>query len=166
MNITISHASEKHLENVVEIYNQAIRTGSTIAYIHEFTTGSRRAWFKEHSSDTYPILVAREEDDSVLGWACISPYRKGRTALRKTVLVSYFVHNEHRRKGIGNRLLEEMILKAKALGYEVMIAILFDSNSASTGLLEKHHFEKWGFMPDVAEINGRKFSHLYYGRKL
>ena len=49
-------------------------------------------WFKEHDQKKYPIIVA-EQNDKILGWISLSPYRPGRLALRFTAEVSYFVHN-------------------------------------------------------------------------
>lgn len=57
-------------------------------------------------------------------------------------------------------------IKTKDLGYQTLFAIIFDTNIGSVKLLEKYNFEKWGFLPDAAEIDGNKISHIYYGKKL
>lgn len=165
MEIHIREALEKDLKEIVEVYNQAIKNGSSLAYTNEFTLDDRKEWFYEHSKDKYPILVA-EKDNKILGWISISPYRKGRQALSKTVEVSYFIHNDFKRLGIGSKLLFEMLKRAKELGYKTIIAIVFDKNIGSIKLLVKNNFEKWGFLPEVAEINNNIFSHIYYGRKI
>jgi L-amino acid N-acyltransferase YncA len=156
---------EKDLEEIVAINNQAIKTKRLVAYTDEFKIEDRREWFHEHTKDKYPILVA-ENNNTILGWTSISPYRTGRKALSKTVEVSYFIHNEYQRKGIGSKLLAELLKTAKNLGYETIIAIIFDKNIGSEKLLEKFKFEKWGVLPDVAEVGGQKMSHVYYGIKL
>ena len=165
MEIHIRDALEKDLKDIVEIYNQAINNRSSLAYTDIFSVEDRKEWFIDHSKDKYPILIA-EQDNTVLGWISISPYRKGRQALYKTVEVSYFIHNDFKRMGIGSKLLSEMLKKIKELGYKTVIAIVFDKNIGSMKLLEKNNFKKWGFLPDVAEIDKNKFSHVYYGRKI
>jgi L-amino acid N-acyltransferase YncA len=165
MKINIRYADENDLIEIVEIFNQAIKTRSSLGFLNEFYVNERKEWFNEHSKNKYPILVA-DLDNRILGWVSISPYRKERRALDKTVEVSYFIHNAYKRKGIGSSLLNEMIKIAKELGYETIIAILFDRNIGSIKLLKKNNFKKWGLLPEVAEIDGEKFSHLYYGRKL
>lgn len=164
MDLTIRHTREEDLVAIVEILNQAIRTRK-VGFLHELSVEERREWFQEHAPEAYPIAVA-EYNSSVIGWTSISPYRKGRAALDRTVEVSYFVHEDFQGRGVGNALLLEMIRASKALGKSVMIAIIFHSNSGSTRLLEKHDFQLWGVMPEVAEINGETLNHVYYGRKL
>jgi phosphinothricin acetyltransferase len=163
--INIRYVKETDLKEIVDIHNQAIRTRSSTAFLNEFTVDERKEWFLEHTHTGYPILIA-EQNNKIIGWTSLSPYRKGRKALGKAVLVSYFVHSDFRRKGIGTKLLNEIIIEARNLGYETLLAIIFDSNVGSVKLLEKYNFEKWGFLPDIAEIEGNKISHIYYGKKL
>jgi len=59
-----------------------------------------------------------------------------------------------------------MMKTAKKLGYKTIFAIVLDKNIGSTKLLEKNNFEKWGFLPEVAEIDGKNLGHVYYGKNL
>jgi len=38
-----------------------------------------------------------------------------------------------------------------------------EHNTSSIALLEKFGFELWGNMPGIAEIDNKKYNHLYYG---
>ncbi|MDA3899234.1 MAG: GNAT family N-acetyltransferase [Spirochaetes bacterium] len=164
-NINIRIAEQKDLPRIVEIINQAIAKKNLIAYTTLLTVNERIKWFLEHDSDKYPILVA-ECDDFLVGWTSISPYRSGRNGLKSTIEVSYFVDNNFQQMGVGSMLLKQIIKKTRELGYKTMIAVIFESNYLSLKLLSNSNFDKWGFMPDVAEIDGKKFSHGYYGLKL
>ena len=163
--LNIRTASEKDLKEITEIFNQAINTGTSVAYTVELTVEERIDWLNTHTKNEYPVLVA-ENEERILGWVSVSPYREGRAALKKTVEISYFVHNKFKQKGIGSVLLNEMLKKVKQLGYTTVFAIVFDINSASINLLEKNGFVRWGFLPGVAEIDGKIISHIYYGKKL
>lgn len=103
MEIIIRIGLNKDLKEIVEITNQAIRTKIFTGFTEEFTVNGRKRWFKEHIKSKYPILVA-ENEGKIVGWISISPYRSGRKALEKTVEVSYFVHEDYKRKGIGNKI--------------------------------------------------------------
>ena len=46
------------------------------------------------------------------------------------------------------------------------MAILLDINEASTRVLKKFGFEKWGHLPNIAEINGSKCGQFIYGKNL
>jgi phosphinothricin acetyltransferase len=47
-----------------------------------------------------------------------------------------------------------------------MLTIVLDKNIGSISLLEKNNFEQWGFLPEVAQIDGKILGHVYYGKKL
>jgi phosphinothricin acetyltransferase len=99
MNINIRHALEKDLTEIVEIFNQAITTRTSTGYLDKFTVEERKEWFSEHTKEKYPILVA-EQNNTIAGWISIDPYRKGRKAFEKTVEVSFFIHNDYKRKDL------------------------------------------------------------------
>ena len=160
MNIRI--ASEKDLKDIVYIYNQAVAAGQRTADIEPITVASREKWFTDHTSDKYPILVA-ELNNKITGWLSISPYRPGRMALRHTAEVSYYVHFDYHKQGIGGKLLKEAITMCPSLDIKTLFAILLDSNHGSIKLLTNYGFEKWGHMPKIAEFNGIEVGHLYYG---
>ena len=162
MNIRI--AELKDLKAIVEIYNQAIAAGEKTADITPVTLDGRKNWFRNHTPDKYPILVAEEE--SVVGYLTISAYRPGRMALRHTAEVSFFIHFDHHRKGIASQLLQYAIDMCPSLQIKTLFAILVDSNQNSIRLLEKYGFNKWGYMPRVVEFEGIEYGHLYYGLRI
>lgn len=158
-------AKENDLPEIVEIYNQAIGKGFCNAYLEPFQVEARRNWFKQHNPDKYPIYVY-EQESQVVGWLSISPYRKGRKALRFTAEVSYYVDQNHQRQGIGSELLEYSISKMPELNLNTIIAILLDVNTASKRLLEKFGFEKWGHLPDIADFDVAVCGQYYYGYQI
>jgi len=163
LNIRLSEI--KDLEALVEIYNQAIITHKSTADTETFTVNERMGWFNDHQCDEYPLYVY-EVDDKVVGYVYFTGYRPGRKAMRHTAEVSYYIHKDYQRKGIGSEMLEFALVKAKELNFESLLAILLSVNIGSIKLLEKFGFEKWGCLPDIADFNGEKCSHLYYGLKI
>ena len=153
------------LEGIVEIYNQAIDAKFQVAFTEKFEVADRLAWFHEHTPDKYPLLVYVIEG-KIAGWFSISPYRAGRTALRYTVDISYFIHNEYLHRGIGSALLQTGISLCRELNYKTALAIIINKNIPSIRLAEKFGFEKWAYLPGVADFDGVECSHLYYGVKL
>ncbi|RYG36561.1 MAG: GNAT family N-acetyltransferase, partial [Chitinophagaceae bacterium] len=104
------------------------------------------------------------EEERVIGFASVSPYREGRQALEKVAEISYYLHPDHQGKGAGTFLLQQIIERTKQLKFKFLVAILLGSNSASIALLKKAGFEKWGELPGLAEFGAHTTSHLYYGR--
>lgn len=162
MNIRIARKEDLHA--MTAIYNQAILTRTSTADMETFTVEERLPWFEAHQNKEYPLYVI--EDDEIIGYAYLSAYRPGRRAMQSTVEVSYYVHQGHLRKGIGSRLLDFMIEKARELDYKTVIAILLEVNNGSVRLLEKFGFEEWGRLIDIAEFEEHTCSHLYYGLRL
>ena len=150
---------------VVAIYNQAIAARFQTAFMEQFSDEAGHAFFVGHLTNEYPLFVY-EKAGTVAGWASISPYRQGRSAFRYTVEVSYFVHSDYFGQGVGSALLQHVLNACKGLGYKTAIAIILSRNAPSISIVEKFGFEKWAYLPDVADFDGEECSHLYYGKKL
>jgi L-amino acid N-acyltransferase YncA len=161
---TLRIATPADLPRLVEIYNQAILARNATADTVPFNVEQRLDWFTAHKADSHPIHVF-EQDGQVLGWLSVSPYR-GRPALRRTAEISYYVDYGHQRSGIGSALLKHAIDDAPRIHKHIYIAILLEWNRGSQRLLEKFGFERWGYLPEVAEFDGRLCGQFYYGKKL
>ncbi len=113
----------------------------------------------------YPYRVA-EVGGVVKGYAYAGPYRS-RPAYRHTVENSVYVEPGAMRRGIGHRLLEDLIGRCTELGYRQMIAIIGDSgNQASIGLHARLGFEKTGVQPSVGFKFGRWVDSVIMQRPL
>jgi L-amino acid N-acyltransferase len=163
MNIRL--AEYKDLKAIVEIYNQAILTHRCTADMDIFTVEERLSWFKEHQSLEYPIYVY-EVDNKVVGYFYFTGYRSGRRAMRYAAEISYYIHNDYQRQGIGTKMMEFAIKKGKELKFKSLIAILLEWNAPSIKLIEMFGFEEWGRLPGIADFDGEVCSHLYYGLKI
>ena len=160
---TIRTAAPDDLPRIVEIYNQAIAARNATADTEPFSVESRMDWFLSHDPDSYPIHVC-EVDGSVVGWLSVSPYR-GRPALSGTAEISYYVDYAFHQCGIGSALMAYALEDAPRLKKRIYLAILLEWNTASIRLLEKFGFKKWGYLPEVAEFDGRLCGQFYYGKK-
>jgi phosphinothricin acetyltransferase len=152
------------MPRMISIYNQAIAANNATADTIPFTVEQRLDWFNSHAPDSYPIYIF-EDSGEVLGWLSISSYR-GRPALSRTAEVSYYVEYAHHGKGIGSALMQHALDDAPRIGKKIFLAILLEWNLGSIRLLEKFGFAKWGYLPEVAEFDGRLCGQYYYGRKL
>jgi phosphinothricin acetyltransferase len=123
----------------------------------------RLTWFAEHRPKEHPIFVA-DVDGQIAGWCSLSAYRSGRTALRFTAEISYYIASAYHRRGIGTALIEHVVAACPALQIKHLFAIVLEGNQASLRLLEKMGFEQWGYLPRVADFDGKEIGHLYYGR--
>jgi phosphinothricin acetyltransferase len=112
-----------------------------------------------------PYLAA-EADGRVVGYAYAAPYRS-RPAYRHTVEDSVYVDRAAAGRGIGRRLLEQLVAEATALGHRQMIAVIGDSgNRASIALHEACGFERVGLLPSVGFKLGRWVDSVLMQRPL
>jgi len=161
----IRPATSKDYSEIVNIYNHAVDEKFATADTEHVSLESRKEWFEQHSPETYPIYVV-EENGEIVGWCSLSPHRPGRKALRTVAEISYYIHKDHRRKGVASSLIDFTIESAISLGFKNLISILLDLNKTSIYILEKLGFDKWGHLPDVAEIDGVICGQFIYGKKL
>jgi L-amino acid N-acyltransferase YncA len=165
MDLGIRLAVEDDVAAITEIYNQAIAMKSATADIAPVSADSRRRWLAEHPADKHPVFVA-DKQGVLMGYSSLSPYRRGRMALRHTAEISYYVHEDFRGMGVGTGLIEHAINECPRLGLKTLFAILLDINADSVRILEKFGFQKWGHLPDVADFDGVECGHLYFGRRV
>jgi len=161
----IRASKEQDLLQIVAIYNHAVDEKFSTADTEYVTLESRSEWFAQHSNTTYPIYVA-EENDQVIGWCSLSPHRPGRKALRTVAEISYYIHRDYRQMGVATKLISHTIDSAKKLGFKNLISILLDMNKISIHILEKFGFEKWGHLPNIAEIDGTICGQFIYGKRI
>jgi len=163
MNIRFAETSD--LKNIVDIYNQAIRSGNATADLTEISVSDREEWFLEHNKNEYPIYVI-ESENMIIGWGSISPYRKGREGLKATAEISYYIDYKYHGLGYGKELIGFIIKDCKRIGIKNVFALLLEINEPSIKILERFGFSRWGFMPDVANINGVTCGHFIYGKNI
>jgi len=164
--LVITWPTRNNLPELIEIYNQAIRsriaTGDTI----EFTNAQQRSsWFSSHNKMTFPIYMLSYED-KVIGYGTLSPWRDGRQAMRNIAEVSFFLHEDYQGKGFGKILLQYIINDCPRINIKTLIAILLDVNKKSVCLLERFGFQKWGYFPEVIEFPDKTCGQLIYGKKV
>ena len=148
----IRDAVEADLPAIVEIYNATLPTRIVTAELEPTTVEARLPWFREHSSEHYPFWVA-ESEGRVIGWLDFKRFLP-RCAYRGTAEISVYVDEEFRRRGVGQRLLEQAIARAPSLGITALVGFIFGHNEPSLKLFQRLGFERWGFFPGVAQLDG------------
>lgn len=163
MNIRIAQRAD--LPRMDFIYNQAIAEGQKTADLTPWSEPQRLQWFHEHDPERHPLFVA-EISGEVVGFASVSPYRKGREALRFTVELSLYMEASHRRLGMGRTLMKTLLDFCEKAGVKSVFCIILDTNAASIALMKKLGFEQWAHMPRIADFDGEEVGHIYYGKRL
>lgn len=132
---------------IAAIWN--VEAVGTIATTETEPRGPERqvAWLAAHTDD-YPVVVAVENDD-VVGFGSLSPYRPKRSYAR-TVEDSVYVKDGYRGKGVGSALLVDLIARARARRHHSMVARITSENAPSLRLHARHGFVQVGLEREVA----------------
>lgn len=146
----IRPAELRDAEAIAGIYNREVLESTATFDLVPRSIDDQRTWLIERSG-AHAVLVA-EDDDDIAGFASLSPFRS-RPAYSTTVESSVYVHNDHRRKGVANELMVDLIATAQSHGFHSIVARIADSQEASLALHHKMGFELVGVERQI----GRKF---------
>ena len=137
-------------EAVRAIYNREVLETTVTLDLVPRSVVEQEQWLAEHSGP-HPAIVATEGDE-LLGFGSLSPYRS-RPAYSTTVEDSVYVHRDHRGRGIGRALLDELMDCATVHGFHAVMARIVDGPDSSTALHRACQFQVIGVEREV----GRKF---------
>ena len=142
--LTFTHriAKREDLAQIIEIYNSTIASRMVTADTEVASVESRIPWFDEHSPDARPLWVV-EADGHIAAWLSFSSFY-GRRAYRKTAEISVYVHDTHRRQGLGSYLVTQALRHAPSLKVDTLLGFIFGHNAPSLALFAKFGFERWG----------------------
>lgn len=124
-----------------------------------------RRRFEDVTGRGLPYLVAVEGGE-ILGYGYCAPYR-ARSAYRYALEDSIYVRQGREGKGVGSRLLGELIRICEGLGYRQVVAVIGDSaNAASIGLHARHGFVRVGTLRSTGWKFGRWVDSVLMQRPL
>jgi L-amino acid N-acyltransferase len=150
--LRLRDAEHRDADALAAIYNDAVLNTTAIWNDAPVDSANRVAWLDARRSSGYPVIVAVDADDQVLGYASFGDWRPF-DGFRHTVEHSVYVRSGQRGRGIGRVLMTALIERARLIGKHVMVAAIEAGNAGSIGLHEKLGFESTGTLRQV----GTKF---------
>jgi L-amino acid N-acyltransferase YncA len=160
----IREASEKDLVNILGIYNDAILNTTAVYDYKAHTIDNIEKWYDKKKQDGYPLLVF-EEDDNAVAFATFGPFREW-PAYKYTIEHSVYVHKSHRNKGIGMKLMKEIIKIADEREYATIVAGIDSGNIISIKMHEKLGFESSGVIKKAGFKFGKWLDLAFYQMEL
>ena len=146
---TIAAATRQDLAEILEIYNEVIRTSTAVYREIEFSAEHGAAWFDAKRSGGFPFIVAKDAS-GITGFGTLGEFRAP-PCYQHSVEHSVHVRADRRGRGIGRRLVIELMNQAKAMHKHVMIAGVDADNAVSIklheslGFIKVAHFHEVGF---------------------
>jgi phosphinothricin acetyltransferase len=68
--------------------------------------------------------------------------------------------------GVGRQLLTQAIYHSPSIGLKTLLGFIFAHNQPSLQLFESLGFQRWGYLPQVAELDGVERDLLIMGYRL
>jgi L-amino acid N-acyltransferase YncA len=163
--LTTDDARQEDLPAILAIYNEVIANSTAVYRETPVTLEERVAWWRDRTEQQgYPVLVARD-DSGVVGYATFGDFRAW-PGYRFTVEHSVHVRADLRGRGIGSRLVSDLIPRAHALGKHVIIGGIDADNTASLLMHERLGFEKVAYIKQVGWKFGRWLDLVFMERIL
>ena len=145
------------------IYNHYVLTSTCTLQLDPCTHIERAEWFLAHGG-RYPAVVGEVEGE-IVGWASLSPYH-ARPGYRPTVEDSVYVRHDRRARGVGSKLLAELLGRASAFGHHTVIGMIGSDQPPSLALHERFDFEKVGHLREVGEKLGQRVDVVFMQKML
>ncbi|MEV7044433.1 N-acetyltransferase family protein [Amycolatopsis sp. NPDC051061] len=159
---TIEEATVSHAEGIAAVFAPYV-TGSVVTF--ETTPPTTDQWRAKVRDNQLPFLVLTEAD-AVLGYALAAPWRP-KPAYRHSVETTIYLASEATGRGLGRRLLDELLKRCGEAGARQAIAVVVDSGSpASRNLHRAAGFTDAGVLRRVGFKHGRWLDTLLMQREL
>lgn len=147
-------------EAIRSIYNPEVLESTVTFDLVPRSLEEQTAWLTARSG-AHAVLVAEDgyghgerRGGEVIGFASLSPYRD-RPAYSTTVEDSVYVRRDRQGRGVGRRLLAELVAVATAHGFHAMMARIVGGHEASIALHSGFGFEIVGTEREVGRKLGR-----------
>lgn len=147
LNIIVEEMLPTNWQSVVDIYVHGFSTRNA-TFQTEAPTWEE--WNKNHFEDLRFVATINE---TITGWAALSPV-SSRSVYSGVMEVSVYVHENYRRKGIGNALLDRLITESETKNIWTLQSGIFPENLGSIALHEKFGFRRIGYREKVGKMDG------------
>ncbi|TAM49880.1 MAG: N-acetyltransferase family protein [Paraburkholderia sp.] len=145
---------ERHADAILAIFNEAIANSTALYDYKPRTPQNMVAWFDAKQSGGFPVIGVEDGSGKLMGFGSYGTFRAW-PAYKYTVEHSVYVEKDHRGRGLGRVLMQELIAAARHADLHAMIGGIDAANHGSVALHERLGFKHVGTLPQV----GFKFGH-------
>jgi phosphinothricin acetyltransferase len=113
----------------------------------------------------YPGVVAKDETGRVVGFGMLRSFHFAST-FRRTGEISYFLHPDVMRQGLGTQILNHIVQEAGKMGIDSIVASISSRNVESLNFHKKHGFVECGRLKSVGRKFGKDFDVVWMQKRL
>jgi phosphinothricin acetyltransferase len=150
--LRVRAATGADADAICRIYNQGIQDRVATLETEERTPEERVQWLGTRAA-RHPVLVA-EADGGVVGWASLNAFN-ARRAYEHVADLSLYVDRDWRGRGVGRRLLDALVARARELRYHKLVLAAFPWNAAGMRAYARVGFREVGIYREQGRLDGR-----------
>ncbi|AYZ64063.1 N-acetyltransferase [Burkholderia multivorans] len=151
----------EHAAAILDILNEAIVNSTALYDYAPRPTQAMATWFATKRAGGFPVVGAVDASGRLLGFASWGTFRAF-PAYKYTVEHSVYVHHEQRGRGLGERLLRELVRRARDAQVHVLVGCIDASNAGSIRLHTRLGFTHAGTLAQVGFKFGRWLDAAFY----
>jgi L-amino acid N-acyltransferase YncA len=137
----------EHWDQVKTIYEQGIATGNAT---FQTSAPTWSEWDQSHLNKGRLVAI---DNNEILGWAALTPV-SGRCVYAGVAEVSVYVNEKARGKGVGKRLLSELVATSERDGFWTLQAGVLRENVVSVKIHEACGFRAIGVREKLGQLKG------------
>jgi len=145
--MNIEKLTENHWPEVRVIYEKGVATGNA-NFSHNIPDWD--AWDKAHVKSCRLVAI---ENGAVLGWAALTAI-SDHCVFAGVAEVSVYIAEGSRGRGIGKKLLSELVKLSEENNFWTLEARIFTENLASIKIHEENGFRIIGSRERIGQLNG------------
>jgi L-amino acid N-acyltransferase YncA len=154
------------LESITALYKHYVTNSAITFDLDAPSTAQMEQKLEALTRDGYPVLMALDDNQALLGFAYASAYRPKRAYQHSTEITIYVDPSAHG-QGIGSALMQALLLKLEAdPNFHSAIAMIADDAKASISLHQKFGFKSVGYLGEVGYKFGQWHGVTIMQRKL
>ncbi|KVM08116.1 acetyltransferase [Burkholderia ubonensis] len=151
----------EHAAAILDILNEAIVNSTALYDYAPRPPQAMATWFAAKRAGGFPVIGAIDASGRLLGFASWGTFRAF-PAYKYTVEHSVYVHHEQRGRGLGERLLRELVRRARDAQVHVLVGCIDASNAGSIRLHTRLGFTHAGTLAQVGFKFGRWLDAAFY----
>jgi phosphinothricin acetyltransferase len=156
MTVTLRTAEAADAEAIAAIHNQGIEDRMATLDTSLRTPDGTLQWLLDRSP-RYPVVVATRQTSNgtgaeVIGWGSLNRFNP-RAAYDHVADFSVYVRRETRGQGVGRRILDALVERARANGFHKMVLSALARNGAGVALYQSAGFSRVGIYREMGRLD-------------